>query len=147
MNDTEIVPFVADHAHYILKTGLQLDERHNWYDQAYIMEEAGFCVTLLANKKALLSTGIIPVWDGVGEAWLLTSKEVPKYPITIARAIYECFYQWVDAKDLWRVHANVRSDWDVAIRFAKFLGMKEEGLMEKFGPEKADYFRLAWVRE
>lgn len=147
MNNTEIVPFVAEHAYYILKTGLQLDEGHNWYDQAPVMEEHGFCVTLLANKKAVLSTGIIPIWDGVGEAWLLSGNEVPSYPITIARAIYECFYQWVDAKDLWRVHANVRAEWKTAVRFVKFMGMKEEGLMRKFGPEQADYLRFAWVRE
>ena len=147
MNNTEIVPFMAEHANQILEQGLQLDEGHNWHDQAIVMEEAGFCVSLLADKKAVLSTGIIPVWDGVGEAWLLGSNEMPRYPITIARAIYECFYQWVDAKSLWRVHANVRTDWKTAIRFAKFMGMNEEGLMKKFGPEKADYFRFAWVRE
>lgn len=146
MNNTEIVPFQASHAHHILKQGLQIDEGHDWYNQAEIMEEQGYCVTLLAEDKAILSTGIIPVWEGVGEAWLLGSNEMPKYPITLARAIYECFYEWVDAKDLWRVHANVRTDWITAIRFAKFMGMKQEGLMEKFGPEKADYFRFAWVR-
>lgn len=146
MNNTEIVPFAATHAHEIMEQGLLVDEGHNWGEQAVIMEEAGFCVTLLSDNKAVLATGIIPLWKGCGEAWLLGSKIMPKYPITIARAIYECFYEWVDAKDLWRVHANVRADQKTAIRFAKFMGMKEEGIMEKFGPEQADYFRFAWVR-
>ena len=147
MNNTEIVPFVAEHAHEILEQGLQLDEGTNWHEQADIMEAQGFCVTLKADEKAVLSTGIIPLWDGVGEAWLLSSNMMPKYPVTLARAIYECFYEWVEAKDYWRVHANVRTDWDTAIRFAKFMGMKKEGLMKKFGPEQADYFRFAWVRK
>ena len=66
-------------------------------------------------------------------------------PVTLARILYDTFYEWVEHKELWRVQANVRADWPLAIRFARFIGMEREGLMKKFGPEQADYFRYAWV--
>ena len=144
-----IVPFVAEHAMEFLEQGLNTDNpAADWSSQASVMEEAGHCVTLLSeDDKPILSTGIIPVWDGCGEAWLLASNKMSEYKVTLARAIYECFYEWIDARNLRRVHANIRVDWPTAIRFAKFMGMKEEGLMKKFGPEGADYVRYAWVSD
>ena len=44
-----------------------------------------------------------------------------------------------------RIQAAVRADWPEAQRFAEFLGLENEGLMRKYGPDGSDYFRFAKV--
>jgi len=33
----------------------------------------------------------------------------------------------------------------VALRFAKWLGLKEEGLMKQYGPDGSDFIRFARI--
>ena len=33
----------------------------------------------------------------------------------------------------------------MGLRFAEFLGFKNEGLMRGYGPDKSDYYRMAKV--
>tara|TARA_R110002073_G_scaffold45289_1_gene124917 strand:+ start:562 stop:1005 length:444 start_codon:yes stop_codon:yes gene_type:complete len=147
MMKVETVPFLAEHATAVLEAGILLDEGQDWTAQAKIMEEAGSCVTLLdENSEPVLCMGVITIWKGCGEAWLLGSNKMSKHPIAIARAIKEVFFEYVEHKGFWRVQSNVRCDWPLAIKFIKFMGMEKEGLMKKFGPEEADYYRFAWVK-
>ena len=146
MIDILTVPFKSEHAALVLETGGPFDEGQDWGAQASIMEEAGNCVSLLNDKnEPILCMGVVTLWPGCGEAWMLGSARMSEYPISIARAIKEVFEEYSQHKGFWRVQSNVRSDWPLAIRFIKFIGMKEEGLMQKFGPEGADYLRFAWV--
>jgi hypothetical protein len=46
---------------------------------------------------------------------------------------------------MWRIQAAMRSDWPELARWARFLGMKHEGTMKKFGANGLDYERWAWV--
>ena len=46
---------------------------------------------------------------------------------------------------LWRVQGVCKADWPAARRFARLMGFEEEGLMRKYGPEQADYMRIAKV--
>ena len=147
MIDISTVPFKKEHAQIVLETGVNLEEGQDWIEQAKIMEEAGNCVSLLDDTgEPILCMGVISLWHGCGEAWMLGSTKMSDHPVAIARAIKEVFLEYTLHKEFWRVQSNVRSDWPLAIKFIKFLGMQEEGLMKKFGPEGADYIRFAWVR-
>ena len=44
-----------------------------------------------------------------------------------------------------QLQTSVKADCDIAIRFAKWLGLKEEGLMKGYGPDGSDYFRYARI--
>jgi RimJ/RimL family protein N-acetyltransferase len=37
----------------------------------------------------------------------------------------------------------VRADWPAARRFARYLGMKDEGVMKQYGSDRMDYMRVA----
>ncbi|MEL0098281.1 MAG: hypothetical protein VW907_01850, partial [Opitutae bacterium] len=67
-------------------------------------------------------------------------------PVTLSRATKEVLHEEIVKTNYRRVQVNVRADWEVAVRFSKFLGFKEEGLMRKFGPEGADYLRMSIVQ-
>ena len=51
----------------------------------------------------------------------------------------------IKEQELVRIQAAVRADWPEAQRFAEFLGLENEGLMRKYGPDGSDYFRFAKV--
>ena len=86
------------------------------------------------------------LWPGVGEAWMLSSILMQQHPLVAARAVKRNLSNYIKEKGYWRVQANVRVGWPQAEKFAAFVGMKREGLMPKFGPEKEDHYRYAWVK-
>jgi RimJ/RimL family protein N-acetyltransferase len=44
-----------------------------------------------------------------------------------------------------RVQASVHAEDGQAVRFARWLGFENEGLMKKYGPDGSDYYRMARV--
>ena len=40
---------------------------------------------------------------------------------------------------------SVKSNFKTGLRFAEFLGFKNEGLMRGYGPDKSDYYLMAKV--
>ena len=39
----------------------------------------------------------------------------------------------------------VKANFNMGLRFAEFLGLKNEGLMIAYGPDKSDYLRMAKI--
>jgi hypothetical protein len=39
----------------------------------------------------------------------------------------------------------VKEDFKLGIRFAKWLGLQEEGVMVQYGPDKTNYYRMAKI--
>ena len=39
----------------------------------------------------------------------------------------------------------VKANFTIGVRFAEFSGLKKEGLMKMYGPDKTDYFRMAKI--
>ena len=46
---------------------------------------------------------------------------------------------------IWRLQTAVKSNFKTGLRFAEFLGFKNEGLMKAYGPDKTDYYRMARI--
>ena len=49
------------------------------------------------------------------------------------------------AKNLKRVQTAIRSDFTVGKKFAKWLGLKEEGLMRRYGFDGSDQYMYARI--
>ena len=63
----------------------------------------------------------------------------------VTRKISNFLKKIIKEHEFARVQAAVRTDWPEAQRFSRFLGFKQEGLMEKFGPDGSDYYRVARI--
>ena len=44
-----------------------------------------------------------------------------------------------------RLQTSVKADCEMAIRFAKWLGLKPEGVMKSYGPAGEDFIRFARI--
>ena len=70
-----IVQFIPDHAEYIISHGQNkgAPERANVIGK---FSHQGLAWTGLKNGFPIGSAGIIPMWDGAAEAWVLASNRV-----------------------------------------------------------------------
>jgi hypothetical protein len=148
VSDVVIVPFENKHAEQILEQGLnseflELKPEHRKY--AYFLKEVGMSFTGLVNNKPIAAGGVFYLWDGVAEGWVLATKEIYKYPIFCAKHIKQRTEIILKANKIKRIQTSVKADCDVALRFAKWLGFKQEGLMESYGPDGSDFVRFARV--
>lgn len=100
-------------------------------------------IAYIEDGKIHAVAGIVPLWEGCGEAWAIPTKRIKQKKIVVARHFKNTFD--LVSKDLGmrRVQAAVTMGHHEAHRLVRFVGMVEEGLMRKYGPDGADYMRYA----
>ena len=101
--------------------------------------------TLMDGDEIIVCGGVHMMWEGVGEGWLVMSKNAYDKPITVARYTDRLFDTIMDDNAMWRVQASVHTNDAQSVRFAEWLGFEIEGVMKKFGPDGTNYFRMARV--
>lgn len=106
---------------------------------------AGMAFTLLCNSQPIVSGGIFPLWNGVAEGWVISSKRIFDIKVKAARLIKRRTDILCAANKIWRLQTTVKSNFKTGLRFAEFLGFKNEGLMRGYGPDQTDYYRMAKV--
>ena len=148
MSNIEFIPFKKEHAQHILQHGLndaalELEPQHEKY--VYALEDIGMAFTGIYNNKPIASGGVNQLWDGVAEGWVLASKEIFEHPITFARTMKLRTDYLAKNNNIKRIQTAVKADCKLAIRFCEWLGFNQKGLMKKYGPDGADYFRYAKV--
>lgn len=99
--------------------------------------------TLVVDGKVVCCGGVVPLWNGVGEAWIELAPGFEENKFSLIKAI-KSFFSDV-SKDFHRVQCIVVKDNKKALRFAEFIGFKNEGLSKKYTVDKEDVFRLAIV--
>ena len=133
---------------FILEQGLnseflELKPEHKKY--AFFLKEVGMSFTGLVNNKPIAAGGVFHLWDGVAEGWVLATKDIYKYPVFCAKHIKQRTEIILQANKIKRLQTSVKANCDVALRFAKWLGLKEEGLMKNYGPDGSDFIRFARI--
>jgi len=107
----------------------------------------GHSVSVVRNGHLLGAGGIVPIWDGLGEAWVLPSAAVKNHKKTFVRLIRENMERLSDELAFRRVQATARADAPKALRFLEFLGFEREGLLRAYGPDGSDHILFAKIRE
>mgnify|MGYP000156211423 CR=1 FL=1 len=107
----------------------------------YTMPKHG--LAYMENGKIYAVAGVFPLWEGSGEAWAIPTKDIANRRISIARHFRRTLDLAFEDLKMRRVQAAVKVGHINAHKLARFLGMEEEGLMKRYGPEGADYVRYA----
>ena len=89
--------------------------------------------------------GIIPIWDGVAECWLVGGWRLGTHRLSAVRALTATLARQVKEQQLRRLQAVVRADWDEAVRFVEFLRSQREGLLRGYGPDGSDHYVYARI--
>ena len=143
-----IVPYNTQHGDEMIEFGLNdklMDIDANFTENRIDFALAGLSFTLLHNNNPVCSGGIVPLWNGVAEGWVISSKRIYKERIRASRLIRKRTDLLCAANKIWRLQTAVKSNFKTGLRFAEFLGFKNEGLMKAYGPDKTDYYRMARI--
>ena len=106
---------------------------------------AGLAFTLLDNNVPICSGGVVPTWLGNAQGWVISSKRIFRNKVKASRLIKERTDLLCANNKIWRLQTAVKANFKTGIRFAEFLGFKNEGLMKAYGPDKTDYYRMARI--
>ncbi len=72
-------------------------------------------------------------------------RQIYKYPIFCAKHIKKRTEMLIKNNNIKRLQTSVKADCEMAIRFAKWLGLNSEGLMKNYGPDGEDFIRFARI--
>lgn len=100
----------------------------------------------ITNGNIIACGGVLPLWKGVGEGWMVTSPLVEKYPILFAKTAWAKITEIIENLQLVRLQTVVHSEHIVSQKWLQRMGFTNEGLMRKYLGD-IDYFRYAWIRE
>ena len=144
----EIVPYEKRHGDEIVAFGMNdklMEIDASFTENRIDIAVPGLSYTLLCGTDPVLSGGIFPLWNGVCEGWVISSKRVFDHKIKAAASVKKRLDLLCTNNKIWRLQTSVKEDFKTGIRFAEWLGLKKEGLMTMYGPDKTNYYRMAKI--
>jgi len=144
----DIIPFKSKHAEFILNQqmndpALELSPQHKKY--ALFLEQDGTSFTALVNGKPIASGGVYVLWDNVAEGWVLATSEIWNYKLRMAMIFKKKTENLIKQTKIKRLQTAVKANFELGHKFAKYLGLEQEGLMRHYGPDGSDYIRYARI--
>ena len=142
--------FVTFHPDHLLWIADMVDERatregFDMVEVAKVASSRGPCLTLMDKEGIIACTGFVMFCKGYAEVWLRLSKS--RAGAHAARELKREMWENVEKYHLHRLQATGPTYWEQLPRWWEWLGLKREGIMEKWGPFAIDHFLYAWVRQ
>ncbi len=148
MDNYKIIPYQPIHGTEIIRSGMNdplMDLDASYYENRIDIAAPGFSFTLMSAEQPIVAGGIFPLWQGCAEGWVLSSQKIFKHKIRAAVHIKKRMDMLCINNQIWRLQTSVKANFKLGIRFAKWLGLEEEGLMKQYGPDKTNYYRMAKI--
>jgi RimJ/RimL family protein N-acetyltransferase len=118
------------------------------YNQTQTPEENTY--TAIFESEIVAVFGILIRWPGYCLCWLMLTDRCRKrgiYGLIALGAIQKKFEELLEDNNILRAEANIRPDFDAAIKMVEFLGFEREGLMKCQLPDGGDAFLYAKIRK
>ena len=143
----QVIPFEIDHFDM-----MELDpEGFVSRDRRGLLEaysKVGPSITLINDlMEPVASAGVVCVWDGLGEFWMVPGKKVPKYSLSVFKEAKRFIDYAMSRYQFNRVQATAREKDARAIRWIERLGFERECLMKCFGPDGENHYLYARVND
>jgi hypothetical protein len=134
----EVVDFKIEHFDRmeLLERGWQRREDRSIFAN---YPRLGPSYTLLDGDKPIISGGVAIMWQGVGDSWMLVSKYVKKYPLSVYKTVSSIMEGIIERHKLYRIQTVIKEDDSTAINWIERLGYTREGVLRQFGPDRQNY--------
>ena len=145
-----VVPYRKEHLEDLMHGDLSQGTARHVFVKTFAenLELPDWSFTVLDHGHLVACVGITEMWAGVGEAWFVGSARIDEKTKAVIRLPRSgIFEETIKKHGLWRGQAACRANWPEALRFAKFMGFEEEGLMKKYGQNGEDFIRVAKFNE
>ena len=143
-----VKPFKQEHADEIISFGMNsklMEVDASFKDNRICQADRGNAYTLFVDKKPIVAGGIIILWKGVAEGWVMANQNIYQVKVLAAKEIKKRTDELCKKNKIKRLQTTVKYDFKMGIRFASWLGLKPEGLMKFYGPDESDYLRMARI--
>jgi RimJ/RimL family protein N-acetyltransferase len=148
MTEFKSIPFEPGHAEELIgQADINQAEKKFLLGRHIHDLSSGYSISVIRNGHLLGSGGIFPIWDGLGEAWVIPSELVQKHKKMFVKLIRENMARMTDEFQFRRLQATARADAPKSRRFLEFLGFEREGLLKAYGPDGADHVLFAKIRK
>lgn len=151
MPSVTIVPFKWYH---IKAMDLRADERMfmekmgDYAERAKHYATRGPCYSVVVEGEGIACCwGLIEMWPGVYECWMITSTIIERYPVNTIRKARRCFDLVESEMQSHRMQIVVKASAAQSLRFASALSFKTEGVLKTYGPDGSDYIMMARCRD
>ena len=104
--------------------------------------------TALWNRKIVGVGGISIMWSGVGELWLILSKDSKRdgmNGVIALDAIGKKVNEIIRENKIVRAQATVRIDFPKGIQMLEALGFEREGLLRRYTPDGCSVYRYSRI--
>lgn len=113
------------------------------FDRIKQIEESSVqAATFVCDGRIVMIAGFIQLWPGVIEGWMLPSTHFKSAPVTFARLLKRYIDRIVVDFEVHRMQTTSFHD-EFHARWMKFLGFKQEGVLEKYTQDKRDMVQYA----
>lgn len=99
----------------------------------------------MVNGDIIACGGVLKLWKGVGEGWLLTSPLIELHRVAFGRAAVRTIERLMDDLQLERLQTMVDAEHWVSRGWLQWMGFEPEGVMKKYLGGR-DFIRFAKVR-
>lgn len=99
--------------------------------------------TLLEDGEVVIVGGLSILWSGVAEGFFMTTLRVLSKPWPFIKAMRRGIEVLQARRSLRRIQTVAQVGDVVSHQWIQWLGLKPDGLMEKYGPDGSDYIRYA----
>ena len=146
---SEIKDFLPEHADKIISFGMnsKLMEIDASFEDNRICNYStkGNAYTMFSNGEPVFAIGIVILWDGVAEGWVMASQNIFEMKFLAARTILDLQDKLCKQNKIRRLQTSVKADFKLGLRFATWCGLEVEGLKKKYGPDGSDYYQLGKI--
>ena len=146
MANYRIIPYLKEHGDQIIALGMNnklMEIDASFTDNRIDTAIPGLSFTLLADNNIILAGGIIPIWNGVAEGWVMCSQKVFDHKIRSASSVKKRLAYLCINNIIFRLQTAVKEEFLIGVRFAEWLGLQKEGLMKYYGLDQTNYWRMA----
>jgi len=145
----EIKDFKPAHADKIISYGLnsKLMEIDAGFEDNRICNYStkGNAYTMFVDGNPVFAIGIVILWDGVAEGWVMASQNVFEMRFLAAKTMKELTDEMCKKNKIKRLQTSVKADFKLGVRFATWLGLEIEGIKKCYGPDGSDYYQLGKI--
>ena len=146
---SEVRDFKPEHADKIISFGMnsKLMEIDASFEDNRICNHStkGNAFTMFVDDNPVFSIGIVLLWDGVAEGWVLASQNIFEMKFLAAKTMKQLTDDMCKKNKIKRLQTSVKADFKLGIRFATWLGLEIEGLKKCYGPDGSDYYQLGKI--
>ena len=145
----EIKDFKPEHADKIISYGLnsKLMEIDAGFEDNRICNYStkGNAYTMFVDGNPVFAIGIVILWDGVAEGWVMASQNVFEMRFLAAKTMKKLTDEMCKKNKIKRLQTSVKADFKLGVRFATWLGLEIEGIKKCYGPDGSDYYQLGKI--